>query len=352
MTKLFVPAVKEQLKARVAIDGPTGSGKTFTALTWATILADGAPIGVIDTENRSAAYYAPAPDHTEERLHPWDPPFRFGHMPWPPPYDPQLLARTIEAAADELGENGVLVIDSLSHFWTGEGGTLDVVDNAAIRGNTFTGWKVGTPIQRNLVDTILHAPFHVIVTMRSKMEWVLEQVDKGGKSITVPKRIGLAPEQRAGIEYEFTVVADMDLEHRLAVTKSRCNMLADLVVGPGRAHEPAVVFKDWLGSGVERISEAAAVALADTMNAVDAELRRDLKSDFMAEFGRPADVTTDRLAEAREWLDARLTVIAAAQDKPSGHGEAALSGSERPDDDEVGVRADEASDGPEGLLPV
>lgn len=306
---LFQPAVKEKLKARVAIDGPTGSGKTYTALMWARILAGDSPVGVIDTENRSAAYYAPAPGTTVQRLNPWDAPYEFGHMPWSPPYDPNKLARTIEAAADELGENGVLVIDSLSHFWEGEGGTLDVVDGAGQRaqGNTFAGWKVGTPMQRNLVDTIIHAPFHVIVTMRSKMEWVIEQVEKNGRTFNTPKKVGLAPVQRQGIEYEFTLVADMDLEHRLAVTKSRCNVVADVVAMPGRAHEPAQAFASWLSSGVERIAATAAQALVGRMDAVDdPEARRLLKTAFAEQWGRPSELMTDQLEAANTWLDTHL----------------------------------------------
>lgn len=311
-TSLFRPAVKEKLKARVALDGPTGSGKTYTALLWARILAGDGPVGVIDTENRSAAYYAPAPGTAVSRLQAWDAPYDFGHMVWAPPYDPERLARTIEAAAGELGESGVLVIDSLTHFWTGEGGTLDVVDNASARsGNSFSGWKVGTPVQRNLIDTIVHAPFHVIVTMRSKMEWVVEQVVKDGKTINVPRKIGLAPEQRGGIEYEFTLVADMDLDHRLAITKSRCNVVADVVAMPGRAHEPAMAFRDWLDSGVERVGPGAAGSLVERMNAVeDATARKALKSMFAETWGQPAELLTDALQQAEDWLAERLALLA------------------------------------------
>lgn len=306
---LFAPAVKERLKARVAIDGPTGSGKTYTALTWARILAgpDGV-VGVIDTENRSAAYYAPSPGQKIERMQFWDAPFEFGHMPWEPPYDPVKLARTIEAAATEIGEGGVLVIDSLSHFWTGEGGTLDVVDNASGRaGNSFAGWKVGTPVQRNLIDTIVHARCHVIVTMRSKMEWVIEQVERNGKTINMPRKLGLAPEQRQGIEYEFTVVCDMDLEHRLAVTKSRCDVIADVVAQPSRAHEPAQTFAKWLDSGVTRLDENKVGELTAMIDSVDDEdKRRSLKIEFVKEWGKPAELLSDEFEQAREWVESHL----------------------------------------------
>lgn len=252
---MFAPAVKEQLKARVAIDGPTGAGKTWTALQWARIIAGPeGHIGLVDTENRSAAYYAPTPGNAVERLNWWDPPYEFGHLPVGPPYDPRELTALIRKAGTELGADGVLVIDSLTHYWSGEGGTRDIVDHAAerARGNSFAGWKEGTPAQRMMLDAIIHAACHVIVTMRSKMEYVLETNAQGKQQ---PRKIGMAPEQRAGVEYEFTLVVDMDLEHRLIVSKSRCDAVADAVATQGRSADVAQTFAAWLGTGAEPARE-------------------------------------------------------------------------------------------------
>lgn len=243
----FQKATKSQLKARVALDGPSGAGKTWTALEWAGVLAGGGQVAVVDTEHGSASLYADT--------------FDFDVLTWAPPYDPGRLADTIRTAQ----KNGyqVLVIDSLSHFWEGEGGTRDIVDAAAERakGNTFAGWKVGTPALRNLIDTMLAADLHVIATMRSKMEYVLE-TDGRGKQ--VPKKVGMAPVMRAGVEYEFTLVGDLDLEHRIVITKSRCSALADTVVQPGRAAEAAEAFMGWLNEGepAEPAAEFPADALA------------------------------------------------------------------------------------------
>lgn len=227
-------ATRRQLKARVAFDGPSGSGKTWTSLEWATVLADGGRILVIDTEHGSASLYSDV--------------FTFEVITWAPPYDPGELADTIR----EAGAAGfdVIVVDSLSHFWEGEGGTLDIVDAAAqkARGNTFAGWKAGTPALRHLVDTILAAPMHVLATMRAKTEYVLETDSKGKQA---PRKVGMAPVMRAGIEYEFTLVGDLDLDHRVSITKSRCSALADVLVQPGRAGDAARQFLDWLTSGEE-----------------------------------------------------------------------------------------------------
>jgi AAA domain len=313
---LFTPAVKEQLKARVAIDGPTGSGKTWTALQWARILAgpDG-NIGLIDTENRSAAYYAPTPGDTIERLNPWDPPYEFGHAPVTPPYSPVQLRQMIVAAGDQLGDNGVLVIDSLTHFWNGEGGTLDIVDNASSRGNSFTGWKEGTPAQRAMLDAIIHAPCHVIVTMRSKMEYILVEQTKNGRTTSVPTKVGMAPEQRAGVEYEFTVVADMDLEHRLTISKSRCDQIADVVAPNGRSAEPAIKFAEWLGSGVERPSVAERDRLIGLINehVQDEQVRTVLKRSVLDRFGRPVDWLIDQLEEIETFIISQLDTVIEAE---------------------------------------
>lgn len=269
---LFAPALKHQLKARVAMDGPTGSGKTWTALQWARILAgpDGT-VAVIDTEERSAEYYAPTPNVTPVRVNWWDPPYDFSHMPWKPPYDPIRLTQVVKAAAPHFD---VLIVDSLTHFWTGEGGTLDVVDKAAERsGNSFAGWKVGTPVQNDLIQALTRASCHVLVTMRSKMEYVIEDVESRGRDgksriVKVPRKIGLQPEQRANVEYEFTVVADLDLDHKLTISKSRCDLVADAVAPKGRSADLANTFKGWLDSGETRPTPDQVESLKAILNGI------------------------------------------------------------------------------------
>jgi hypothetical protein len=230
MSLSFKKAERTKSKARMAIDGPTGSGKTFTALTAAT--AFGEKIAVIDTERGSASLYADLFDFDVLELD-------F--------FDPLHYVESIKAA--ELAGYDVLVIDSLSHAWEGEGGTLDQVDKntAKYKGNSFAAWRVVTPKQRKLVDTILNAHLHVIVTMRSKMEYTMEKDSNGHTQI---RRVGLTPVQRSGIEYEFTWVIDMDLDHNAVVSKSRAATLADLV-----ENKPGVnwfeQFHTWLVEGKE-----------------------------------------------------------------------------------------------------
>lgn len=227
----FQKARKEQMKARVAISGPAGSGKTTDALLFAQSLADGGSIAVIDTERKSASLYSDR--------------FSFDSLDFQAPYDPRLLVEAIDAAA-EAGY-AVLVIDSLSHFWAGEGGLLEFVDKAG-GGNKFTnGWGQATPLQNRMIEKILSFPGHVVVTMRSKVAYAVEQ-DSRGKS--VPRKIGQAPIQREGVEYEFTLVLDIDRDHSIGISKTRCTELETTGFVPGsELHNMIETFVTWLNDG-------------------------------------------------------------------------------------------------------
>ncbi len=228
-TFTFTKATKKASKARVAFEGPSGSGKTYTALTTACAL--GQRVALIDTEHRSASLYADEFDFDTLELD---------------SYDPQLLTEALAAAA--MAGYDALVIDSLSHFWMGTDGMLEQVDRAARRsagGNTFGGWKEMRPTERRMIEAMLAYPGHLIATLRTKTEWVVEENDRGKK---VPKKIGLKAEQREGLEYEFTLVGTMDLDNTLVVTKSRCKALSGAVInrpdaGFGRT------LGDWLQDG-------------------------------------------------------------------------------------------------------
>ncbi len=229
MSVQFHKAARSQAKARIAIDGPAGSGKTYTALAAASAL--GGKIALIDSERGSASLYADKFDFdtcTLDRFSPAD------------------YVAAIHAA-EESGYQ-VIVIDSLSHAWSGKGGALEMVDAAAARSksnNSYAAWREVTPEHNALVDAMIQSPCHIVATMRTKTEYVLEQDDKGRQ---IPRKIGMAPIQRDGLEYEFTVVGDMDHQHRFVVSKSRMDAIADAVVT-----KPDVKWfkqvSDWLNEG-------------------------------------------------------------------------------------------------------
>jgi hypothetical protein len=212
MTFTFKRATKSSARLRAALFGPSGAGKTFTALRIAAGL--GGAIALIDTERGSASKYAD----------------RFG-------FDVLDLEHAAVAsyegaiAAAARARYPVLVVDSLSHGWQELLQEVDRLAAAKYRGNTWSAWSEGTPKQRALVDAILGYPGHVIATMRSKTEW---SVEANGKGKQTPVRIGLAPEQGKGIEYELDLLLELSPDHVGHVIKDRTGKFQDaLLEKPG-----------------------------------------------------------------------------------------------------------------------
>lgn len=229
MNFTFTPATKDEAKARIALTGPSGSGKTYTALALATTL--GKRVAVIDTERGSASKYSDL--------------FAFSRLNLQS-FEPNTLVQALAAAAAQ--GHDVVIVDSLTHFWSGTGGMLEQVDAAGKRGyggNSFGGWKEARPQERAMIDALVSYPGHVIVTMRSKTDYVIEEDSRGRK---VPRKVGLKPEQREGIEYEFDVVGDMDHENTLIVSKSRAPSISGRVI-PKPGADLAQEIADWLSDG-------------------------------------------------------------------------------------------------------
>lgn len=232
MTIAFVPATRAATKARIALAGPSGSGKTYTGLALGCAMAEaaGGRLAVIDTERGKAQMY--------KGINGWD---------WdtfnPQSFSPASLTEALGVAAG-VGYP-VVLLDSWSHYWSGIDGMLEQVDRRAKGGNNFSGWKEVRPDERRMIDAIVSAPFHVIVTLRVKTEYVIEQNDRGK---SVPRKIGLKPEQREGMEYEFDVIGDMDLDNLLTVSKTRIPPLHGAAV-PKPGAELATTIVDWLADG-------------------------------------------------------------------------------------------------------
>lgn len=216
---MFKKAVKTSAKLRMALAGPAGSGKTYTALSLALALADGRPVAVVDTERGSASKYADL--------------FAFDVVELAAPYHPDRFVEIIREA--EAAGYAVLVIDSLTHAWNGTGGLLETVEQIAKRsygGNTFRAWAEGTPIQNRLIGAITGAGLHIIATLRSKADHVIEQDQRGKATV---RKVGTKVEQRDDVEYEFDIYGDMNQEHELIVRKTRCPQIADAVIlKPGK----------------------------------------------------------------------------------------------------------------------
>jgi hypothetical protein len=270
------------MHGRAMVSGPSGAGKTWTSLSMATTLAkrEDRPheVLLIDTEKESALTYADV--------------FTFEHLPWRPPYDPGELSQVL----GELGDRyAVVIIDSLSKFWQGLGGTLDIADGK------FGGWKAARPVQETLVESILAVPAHVILGVRSKMAYAVEQSANGKQQV---QKIGLAPQQDDNLVYEVNIALDIDLEHRITCTKSRTPAVPVGRMYPaGHETKAAEDYADWLAGGIPPAPrEVVESIVAGFAQVVDGEERSRLKAEFVELFGMPHSLTADKGDDAKAWM--------------------------------------------------
>lgn len=205
---MFQKAIKQNIQLRMAISGASGQGKTYSALSIAKFLKKRGRIAVIDTEKQSSLKYA---DKFDFDVCPLD------------NHHPSQYIKAIEYVSQST-EHEILIIDSLSHAWFAELELVDKIAEKSSSKNSFTAWKDVRPLERDLIQAIVGANCHVIATMRTKTEWDTSSY-KNGKM--VPTRVGTAPIQTNGIEYEFDIVGELDASHRLTIAKSRCFELQD-----------------------------------------------------------------------------------------------------------------------------
>lgn len=228
----FQKATKRKQKLKAALTGTTSSGKTYSALLLArALVGPEGRIGLIDSERGSAALYSD--------LTPFD------HL--------ELTEHSIDSykkaiAEAKAGKYDALIIDSMSHEWMGKGGALEEVDRA--RDKFTEGWRNVTPKHTGFLDDVLAFPGHVVATLRKKMEYVIEKNDKGKNE---PRRVGLAPVQREGVEYEFSVVLNLEDTGLMSVVKTRCSALNEKATTLRREQigEVGALLKAWLEEGAD-----------------------------------------------------------------------------------------------------
>jgi len=230
----FTKATKKQAKVKMAISGPSGSGKTWTSLEIASVIAkqEGGRVAFLDTEGGSASKYA---DH-----------FDFDVLELHGDYNPELYVKAIQSAVDH--GYSVLVVDSFSHAWNGQGGVLEIVDQTAkkMKDNSWGAWAEGRPAQNRMVSALINARIHIIGTMRSKVDWVLE-IGANGK--TKPVKHGLASVQDSSFEYEFDITAQMDMTHAMKIDKTRCADLDSRTFEPGEYAHVGETIHSWVTGG-------------------------------------------------------------------------------------------------------
>ena len=221
----FQRAERRRAKARIAITGPSGSGKSMAALLIAKGI--GGKIAAIDTENESLSLYADIAPFDTQVLR--------------APFTPERYIAMIQEAEQERYDS--IIIDSLTHEWMGKGGILEIHD--AMPGNSWANWAKVTPRHNKLIEAMLQSTAHIIVTMRSKTEYV--QTQKGGREVV--EKVGTAPQQRDGMDYEFTLCLDVQQSHVAGASKDRTGLWLNRYEMITVKHGQEML--DWLNKGSE-----------------------------------------------------------------------------------------------------
>lgn len=303
-TPMFTRATKKKAKLRLALEGPAGFGKTYTALTLAREL--GKKTAFVDTEAGSASKYA----HL----------FDFDVIELGPPFHPDRAVEAIDAAVEAAYDT--VVVDSLSHFWQGDGGLLNIVNEIArtkYRGDSHRAWNEGGEIEQRLINAILRSPIHVIGAMRTKKDYVRSEVD--GK--TKIRAAGTKTIQREEFDFEFDLVGRFDVPTVLTILKSRCDTLPPETVIDKPGVDLAAALRSWLEDGADNeqiekpsaadrkkldkvVAELVALDAAhDWADIADKAARRDFKHGIGALSKTDLETLVGAMATHRDELKAK-----------------------------------------------
>ena len=230
MDIVFEEALRENIKLKISLYGISNSGKTYSSLLLARgLVGPQGKIAFVDTENRRALLY----NHITK--------FNIVHMS--PPFHPLKYSKAIDAAIENKFD--VVILDSISHEWAGEGGILDIKGGLDEQGgNQFANWKAPTDLHNQFINNIIHSDIHVISCMRTKSAYVMSENERGK---TVPKKMGLAPVQREGVDYEFDFTFDIASNHKAKVTKHRADLFPEEAFKI--TEETGSKIKQWLDTG-------------------------------------------------------------------------------------------------------
>lgn len=277
-------ATRHAAKIKLALAGCSGSGKTYSALQLAKGIVGGdlSKVCVIDTENHSSELYA------EEG--------QFAVVDFQPPYSPLRYLEVLGYVENEGFE--VIIIDSLSHEWDGEGGCLEMQDKA---GGRFQDWAKITPLHRRLFDGIRRSQAHIICTMRKKTDYAIDA--SGGKPKAV--KVGLKDVQRDGADYEFDLVLDLDYVHYCQASKDRTGLFAGkspFIITPETGYQ----LVQWAGGDSEEANSSAAPQAKHSQTASlfsgRQEAHKSLLRGVVEELGVAQDLDVTRRRELVQYL--------------------------------------------------
>lgn len=199
-------ATRKQAKIRLGLSAVSGGGKTYSGILIAKgLCSDLSKVAIIDTENNSADLYSDLGDYNV--------------LPLSAPYSPERYTEAIKACENAGME--VIIIDSITHEWDGEGGCLEIQEKL---GGKYQDWAKVTPRHRKFIDSILQSPCHVITTVRRKQDY---EMTKDGSGKLKVEKAGLKEVTREGFEYELTVNLELDQRHNATALKDRTGLFMD-----------------------------------------------------------------------------------------------------------------------------
>jgi len=250
-------ASRKNAKIKMALQGPSGSGKTYGALLLAFGLCnDWSKIAVIDTENHSSELYAHLGNYQVLHVE--------------APFSPERYIEAIKIC--EQADIEVIIIDSISHEWEGIGGIL--ASHSSMSGNSYTNWAKLTPRHNAFIQHLLQSPLHIIGTIRAKQEYVLSE--RNGKQ--VPEKVGMKGVTKEGLDYEFTLVFNIDIRNNSSATKDRTSVFIGQPEFRINSEVGAKILK-WCNEG-KAIDEGEQGALLERIN--DCKSLPDLLKLFYA----------------------------------------------------------------------
>lgn len=304
---MAVKAKRLATNLRIALTGPTGSGKTYSAIRLAYgMLKEQHPdwtedqiwdkIILIDSENGRGKAYADRDDLPMKTGEYW-------YIQIDAPYTPQKYMDAIDEAVDTVGTEGIVICDSFTHAWSGEGGVLDIkneMDKKNPGSNKYMGWNEAGSLQNKMVRKYLTAPCHLIITMRSKMAYDLQQ-DENGK--IRPVKLGLAPVQRGDLEYEFDITLMLGRNHEVDLILKDITFLDNQQFNGVITEDLGKKLIRWLNKGEspKKFAEEEKADILKQIKDIGAK-HPEILTFFKTKFGKDARLTDLSLTEAKNLL--------------------------------------------------
>jgi len=258
------PAIRKAIPPLVGLWGKSGSGKTYSALLLARgLVGPKGKIAVIDTENHRAGFYA-------DMVGGWE------HLDLQPPFSPDKFSAAFKFCEDQKAD--VIVVDSISHVWSGQGGVLDMAETGTSKtGKKLTGviaWKVPKMAYKRMLNNLIRSPIPVIFCIRAK-----DGVKQVGQEVV---QTGPQPIADKDMIYEMTVDLHLvkDGQYDLETSKMLPATLRDIIKSGGVVNEVmGKAIAEYCGAGVapdetlEKLKRDGANAATEGVEAYTAWLK-------------------------------------------------------------------------------